>query len=199
MRFVVYGRVERANRFSQVYTAAEERLFLFDFWRDGVHLADAQTPDLKETARAIDKWVATECSLDELAELHIVTLTQGAKSYDQGTEVEDRWSLYLQTIGHNFPELVSFVHAAAQAPQLRQLFPYTSLNHFCFSRCTGYPFTRDTPHVRPQEDGSYNVYSRENGLVGNGDAATAVQLVIAHLPPNCGAAVRGTVETMKAT
>lgn len=199
IRFLVYSRIELGNRFSQVYIAAEKRLFLLDFWRDGVHLANAHTPDIKEAAEVIDKWVATVCSLDELAELPIVSLTQVARSHDQGTEVEDRWNDYLDAIGNNFPELVAFVNAAALAPQLRQLFPFTSMNRLFFSRCTGYPYTRDTPQVHPQKDGSYNVFSHEGKLFGHGDAATAVQLVLANLPPDCGPAVRGTAETMNPT
>lgn len=196
-QFAVHVRVERGNRFSQVSIVTKKRLFSFDFWRDGVHLAHAQTPDIQETAKAIDKWVAMECSLNELAELSIVTLSRNARSYDQGTETEYLWNSYLRTISNDFPQLTSFVEAAAHAPQLRQLFPYTSMYRFCFSRCTGYPFTYDTPYVHPQKDGSYNVYSCNNDLLGNGDATTAVQLVIAHLPPNCGPAVRGTAETIE--
>ena len=199
VRFVAYGRIERGTRFSQVYIAAEEQLFLFDFWRDGVIFANASTSEITDAAKAIDQWVADECTIDELQAIPFVTLKDHAKAYDEGRETEERWRSYLNSVDQDFPELVDFVNAAAAAPQLRQLFPYTSLNRFCFSRCTGYPFTYDTPYVHPQQDGSYNVYSRDDGLLGNGDASTAIDLVIAHLPPKCGPAVRGTAETMNAT
>jgi hypothetical protein len=55
INFVVYARVESGSRSSQVYIAAKERLFLFDFWARGVMLAQGRTPQLAEMARAIDK------------------------------------------------------------------------------------------------------------------------------------------------
>ena len=199
MRFIAYGRVARGVRFSQTYMAAEERLFLFDFWRDGVHLANGRTPDLTEVATLIDLWVGKECDLSELRKQPCVSVDDNADAYDQGTEVEDRWTSYVNNIHESFPELQPFVKLAAQRPQLRQLFPYTSLNRFCFSRCTGYPFTQDTPFVHPQLDGTYNVVSATGKTIGNGDAEYAVETVIAYLPPGCGPAVGGTAETIEAT
>jgi len=51
----VFAFVELGTRFSQVYIAAQERLFIFDFWARGVMLAQGQTPRLAEMARAIHK------------------------------------------------------------------------------------------------------------------------------------------------
>jgi len=199
MRFVAYGRVERENRFSQVYIAEKERLFLIDFWRDGVQFASAETPDINEVAKVINSWVGEKCSVDDLGDIQIVELAASASSYDKGTEVEDRWASYGRSIGEEFPELVDFVSLALQSEKLRQLFPFTSMNRFCFSRCTGYPFTGDTPSLQPQGDGTYSVFDSNNALIGNGNAIAAVQMVIDNLPPNCGPAVRGTSETMDAT
>lgn len=194
--FVTYCRVERANRFSQIYIAANERLFLCDFWRDGVCFAHASTPDIAEAARAIDSWVAAQCTLDILAGHPRVSLSKSAMAFDKGNETEERWTSYELSIAEDFPELAEFVDIASKIPKLRQLFPYTSLNRFCFSRCTGYPFTYDMPFVQPQLDGSYNVHGCDGAVVGAGDASTAVHLVIANLPPNCGPAMRGTSETI---
>jgi hypothetical protein len=108
--------------------------------------------------------------------------------------VEERWRTYLKDFG--FPELVPFVQAAARRPELRQLFPYTSLNRFCFSRCTGYPFTRDTPLVQPVENGEYEVVL-EDVVLGRGNAEQAAKLVVAHLPPGCGPAVPGTADDLE--
>src|SRR5262249_42755671 len=59
INFVVYARVEFGSRFSQVYIAAEERLFLFDCWSRGVCLAHGSTPSLAELAGAINRWVGS--------------------------------------------------------------------------------------------------------------------------------------------
>ena len=192
INFVVYARVESGSRSSQIYIAAQERLFLFDFWARGVLLAQAQSPHLPDVARAIDKWLSSSCGAAELgAAFDFVAVESRAAIYDRGEEVEERWRTYIKDIG--FPELVPFVAAASRRRELRQLFPYTSLNMFCFSRCTGYPFTRDTPFVRPVENGEYEVV-RGGVVLGRGNAEEAAELVVAHLPPGCGPAVPGTAD-----
>jgi hypothetical protein len=88
VRFVAYGRVEQGNRFLQVYLAANQRLFMFDFWRDGVAFATAETPEITDVAKAIDQWVGARCSLDELAAIEFVTVNDHAIIYEQGREAD---------------------------------------------------------------------------------------------------------------
>jgi hypothetical protein len=197
VNFVAYARVESGSRFSQVYIAAKERLFLFDFWSRGVMLAQGRTSNLTVTAEAINRWVGSSCTTAELAsDFAFVEVEPKAAVFERGEEVEYQWQEYLATIGERFPELVAFVRAASRRQELRQLFPFTSLNRFCFSRCTGYPFTGDTPYVCPQLDGQYEVFSPNGRALGQGDAEVAVRLVIEHLPENCGPAVPGTAENL---
>jgi hypothetical protein len=197
IRGPVYARVEMGPRFSQVYIAANERLFVFDFWNRGVMLAQARTADLHETARAIDRWVVSECTTGELAaEFGCVKVKPEASSYERGEEVEQRWRHYLETLPEYHAKLKAFVAAAAAHPKLRQLFPFTSLNSFCFSRCTGYPFTHDTPHVCPHGPDDYEVIGPTGKILGRGAAREAVLLVVSALPPHCGPAVPGTAEDM---
>jgi hypothetical protein len=196
VNFVVYSRVESGRRFSQIYIAAQQRLFLFDFWRRGVMLAQGQTPDLSEVARVLDRWITSNCKTSELsAAFGFVRAEDKAAAYERGEEVEDRWQTYIG--GIHFPELVRFVEAACRRSELRQLFPYTSLNMFCFSRCTGYPFTRDTPHVRPLPKAQYEVVSPAGNVLGRGNAEEAADLVVANLPAACGPAVPGTAEDLE--
>lgn len=196
-RFVAYARVQRGVRSSQVYIAAETRLFFNDFWRDGVNFANGSTSDLFQIARAIHCWVAEECTVSAIKAFSFVTLTEIAESFDRQTEVEDRWMHYLKNIG--FPELEPIVAEAATRPRLRQLFPYTSLNRLCFSRCTGYPYTRDTPHIEPVELGRYKVRDARGKLIGTGDAKLAADMLVGNLPVDCGPAIRGTADTLNST
>jgi hypothetical protein len=191
----VYARVGSGTRSSQVFIRAEERLFLFDFWSRGVMLAGGLTPDLADVAKAIDRWVGSSCTTAELAaDFAFVEVEPRAASYERGEEVEYRWRDYLANMCHGFPELVAFAQAAARRRELRQLFPFTSLNTFCFSRCTGYPFTRDTPYVWARRDGQYEVLSPDGQVLGRGDAEAAIRLVVEYLPPDCGPAVPGTAD-----
>lgn len=199
-----YASARLDDRSSNVLLATQERLFLLEFWRRGVQYARGKTADISDVARVIDRWVARACTLDELASFPFVTLTTDARAFYEGREVELRWQQLLQCLPGHIPQLVEFANEAARAPELRQLFPFTSLDFFCFSLCTGYPYTRVTPIVHGGRygtyDGTYRVYfpgSRPpDGLIGVGNAFEAVLLVVEYLPRGCGPAVSGTAEDL---
>jgi Family of unknown function (DUF6193) len=195
--FVVHARIESGYRFSQIYIGAKTRMFSFDFWDRGVYLAHGATPEILEMTRSIDKWIASGSSTTELATaFRFVRVEPNATAYELGEEVEMRWRNYLASLSESFPELNAFVNAAAAEPKLRQLFPFTSMSVFCFSRCTGYPFTRDTPSVVPLGQDQYEVKSYSGKSLGRGNATEAVAIAVAALPFNCGPAVPGTAEQL---
>ncbi len=194
---LVFAHVESGYRFSQIYVGAKMRMFCFDFWNRGVCLAHGATPEILKMARSIDKWIASCCSTGELERaFRFVQVEPTAAAYERGEEVEMRWREYLVSRGGMFPELTAFVVAAAAEPKLRQLFPFMSVNRFCFSRCTGYPFSRDTPQVIPLGHDQYEVTGSSGESLGKGNAANAVALAVAALPPNCGPAVPGTAKEL---
>jgi hypothetical protein len=194
-----FAHVQKGTRLSQVFTAAEERLFLLDFWNRGVQLASGQTPNLVKAAQVIDKWIDHGCSIDALQKFDFVQIDPSTRAYERSEEVEHRWQNYLSCIHERFPELAAFVTEAANRPELRQLFPYTSLNQFCFSRCTGYPFTEDTPYVAPLGEAKYEVFNASGQLIDTGSAQQAVDMVVENLPEGCGPAVPGTAEDLAAS
>src|SRR6185312_12521089 len=57
---ITYARVEMERKFSQIYLAANEKLYLPDFWRDGVCLAHGKTDDLRELAKALNFWLCED-------------------------------------------------------------------------------------------------------------------------------------------
>lgn len=190
-----YARVESGSRFAQVAIAAHERLFLVSFWRLGVQLAKGQTAELPLLAQAIDVWMRTECKAQELAGAHsFVQPEPKAEIYERGDEVEERWLELLSSPWRLDPEHAGFAAAAANEPKLRMLFPFTSLQYFCFSRCTGYPFTRDTPRVLPREKGGYEVFGCNGKLLGSGNATEAAAMCAAAIPPDWGPAVPSTAD-----
>lgn len=194
--FVAYARVEQGARFSQIYMAAKERLFLFDFWDRGVMLANARSAELAATASAIHDWVSSTRRVAELRARHpFVVAEPDAEDHEQGKAVEARWREYLANLPAQMPDLGPFLLAAAARKELRQLFPFTSHTTFCLSRCTGYPYTHDTPSVSPRGHDDYEVRLGRR-LLGRGNAQIAVELVIQGLPQGCGPAVVGTAEDL---
>ena len=63
-----YARIEKDKKFSQIYIAEEEKLYLPDFWRDGVCLGHGKTPNIELLAECIDFWLSTNASTKQLAD-----------------------------------------------------------------------------------------------------------------------------------
>jgi hypothetical protein len=210
--------VKRKQRFSQIKTAKHQRLFLLDFWDRGVCLAHGSTPSLPGVADVINAWVAKEVSTGELhRQFPFVAVEATAETHEQGAaaEVERKWQALYSHIKSEESRgaLLPLMERAMEVPVLRRLFPFTSLDWLCFSRCTGYPFSGDCPSVcsthfrfavrpTPAQRAAlgpprpYTVADSKGHFLGEGDAVEAVDLIVQHLPPNCGTAVQGTAEDL---
>jgi hypothetical protein len=198
--FPSYARVAQENRSSQVYIAAKERLFLFDFWSKGILMANGQSSNINDVAEAIHYWIFSKPNIIDLKrEFNYISIDKSAEDFEKGLGVEVAWKNHMNYIGDQFPELVEFVKIAFNTPELRQLFPFTSLNRFCFSRCTGFPYTDDCPYVQPIDNGMYIVRGLKEGYSEPLNAQMAVKLIIDNLPTGCGPAVDGTAETIDLT
>jgi hypothetical protein len=191
-----YARLIKDNKFSQIYIAAEEKLYLPDFWRDGVCLGQGKTSNIDLLAECIDFWLMTNPSTKQLAvKFAFVTPNNDATIYDEGKEVEHKWKSIL-----NDPyskEIKTFVELAIKDAFLSKLFPYTSLMTLCFSRCTGYPFSYDTPTVTPiLETDQYLVRASDGNEIGSGSANEALKMVLDNLPNDIEPAIKGTWEKL---
>jgi hypothetical protein len=175
-----YARVESGSRFSQVYLAAKERLFLPDFWSDGVEFGTGATPDLEFLALAIHSWVSGSLrSTREMTDrFDWFTPRPSAEAFEAGTEVDWAWTRLIEDSSASAATR-ALIHRASQEPILRRLFPYTSMDNLCFSHCTGYPYTRDIPCLSP-----------------HGDIETSLASLLRDLPTDCGPARRGTASTL---
>lgn len=191
-----YARVEKDNRYSQIYLAAKEKLFLSEFWRDGVCLAHGNTEDINELARVLDYWLSSDNDTKSLADkFEFVTANEKAIAFDEKREVEYTWNSILND--NSRADIRSFVELAVNDPVLSKLFPFTSLTRLCFSRCTGYPYTHDTPIVIPISVDTYEVRLSDNDLVGKGNAREVLAMVKSNLPLNIKPAISGTAEDLE--
>lgn len=191
-----YARIEKHKKFSQIYLASEEKLYLPDFWRNGVCLGHGKIDNIDVLTQCIDYWLTNHVSTRQLSDkFNFVTPNKHAVIYDEGNEVQYKWNSIL--IDLNKKEIKSFVELAINDSILSRLFPFTSLMTLCFSRCTGYPFTCDTPTVTPiVETGQYIVRQNNNDIIGTGSAAEALKMVLDNLPKDIGPAVKGTAEDL---
>ncbi|UOX32962.1 DUF6193 family natural product biosynthesis protein [Flavobacterium sediminilitoris] len=214
---LTYARIENGHRFSQVYISAEEKIYLSDFWKEGVCLANGQTKDISELAQVIDFWLCNDISTKELADKFLFVLPNDkAFAFDENKEVEYAWNLILNDQSKPRTELNAFLKLAINDNILNKLFPFTSLYTLCFSRCTGYPYdTLDLPNVTPKQFENYFpikgakrineldinrfeiqfvVTKNRNEYLGEGNAEEALKIVKANLPDNIEPARKGTAD-----
>jgi Family of unknown function (DUF6193) len=210
--------VKQKHRFSQIMIAKHQRLFMLDFWDRGICLAHGSTPLLPKVAEVIHVWVAEGVSTGVLQRrFPFVGVESSADSHEQGAaaEVEQKWQALYSHVKSDESKvaLTPLVERAMEVPVLRRLFPFTSLDWLCFSRCTGYPFSGDcpsacstrfrfAPRLTPGQREAlgpprpYTVADSKGNFLGEGDLAEVVELIIQHLPPNCGPAVQGTADDL---
>jgi hypothetical protein len=192
---IIFASVTSRSRHWDAHAGTYQRYFCMRFWSHGVLFAMGTTSSIDDLVNAALDWVTTDCSSASLREkFHFIEPERWAAIHEHGDPVEHAWL----EIGSDqyLHELIPLAAAAMARPELRQLFPFTSLLSLHFSRCTGYPYTADAPYVWPLFEnegfaGRYKVFAPDGRLIGTGDANTAVELVVRHLPPECGPAIRG--------
>lgn len=149
-RRVLPASVEHDERASQVYNEYRGDGYRFDFQIRGAVLAKASSPDLTTVARSIHRWAVDRVTTSQLSdEFDFVSAEDWAPIFEQGREVEWRWTEYAKSIPTNEPWLVDVFEIASNTPELRQLFPFFSMWKLCFSRCTEWPYTYDLPCITP--------------------------------------------------
>ena len=237
-KFIPYVCVKEGLRFSQTQLGSDQRLFLTDFWSQGVMFGSGSSENLSDIALAIHAWIVKKPSTERMSKLFaFFSPTEGGIAHDAGSYVEFKWKGLLETwyakenpfkirtrkqlssflFSNSLHQKLSFIRwyfyylfhgnrkyspipvikEAMKKPELRRLFPYTSLNRLCFSRTTGYPFTHDCPIIEPQGNGRYRVsMPNSQKIIGEGTAGEAVEMVVKNLPPNCGSAVNGTADNL---
>jgi hypothetical protein len=196
----VYARVTLGERISQVMLAAHAHAFSVDFWQQGVQYGHGWTGTLEDVARAVGLFAADGASTDRMEAEVSWFVQRSGHDHEQGAAhmVDQAWRWLAERSSDGEPPgsrmrgLQPLVLEAARRPALRQLFPFTSMDNLCFSRTTGYPYSRDCPYARPCDDDRYRVYRRGEVAVGEGDAVAAADALVANLPPGCGPAVHGT-------
>jgi hypothetical protein len=194
--------VEKGKKFSQIYLAANEKLYLPDFWKEGVCLAHGATDNLVDLAKCLNFWLCKDVTTEKLsATFSFINPTNKAAAFDENREIDFTWRRIQTDDSKVGTDLKAFVDLAINDVILSRLFPFTSLYTLCFSRCTGYPYTHDTPTVTPIGRRVLGGYQYEvklpgNTIAGRGSAAEALAIVKANLPPGIQPAVKGTAENL---
>ena len=196
------------RRDCQMFIAVKERLFMAEFTERGIVLA---TLDTKSVALLIDAalaWCGQETNLGAFKSLSSwIKIRAVAEAYAAGPEVMVRfgWEGLLKWLSQETNAYLPLlfrrvVEMAIETTELSRLYPYFNQSRrLCFSRCTGVPYSDDCPEIGHLPTSAFRVHARpSDSVLGEGNADEAVALTIKHLPPNCGPAIHGTEEDLKA-
>ncbi len=192
----------RGDRDIPVMRASRKRLFLGDVWERGVQLARFSTASVEDlitlARRALQPGAPVSALLAARPEVEVLPW---ARAYELGPAayVTYRWEEFRppQQAQPKFEGTFDLVQAASRVPELRQLLPYTSHAALGFSRCTGYPFTRDCPLLYAHR-GRFRVDDAAGRPRGEGTLEDVVRFAVTLLPAGVGPAVRGTAHELNA-
>lgn len=198
-----WANAKKGGRSVSLTVATMERSFSADYWDRGVELANLRTPDVGLIVRSMQAWCVNRSAAGDLVAItphvkfdpdHVAAFEAGPVAFTSG-----RWAKLLKAAveAPQNEQLLPAVRAAIGTPELKRLFPYTSMMRLGFSRCTGYPFSGDCPLIVPiLRTETFQVLSGSGKAVGKGDAQEAVSLAVQHLPTGCSAAVHGTADEL---
>jgi Family of unknown function (DUF6193) len=218
---IPYAHIKQNSRSSPVYIAAHERLFLFAFWNQGVLYGNGSSDLLWQVAQAINFWIVDKATTADMKKRYDwFSPTEQGKAHEAGElvdygwqELMERWKKEAERNEPYAAPVAELLEVASRRPQLRQLYPFTSMSRVCFSRTTGYPFTRDCPHAEPVRPGWFRAYSAKyrieeksyegqewkeavHEVLGEGTAEEVIDLLAANLPTGCGPAINGTADDL---
>lgn len=204
--FIVYASVRRESRSSQVMIARNHRAFSTDFWDQGVQYGSGWAKSLEDVAAAIHGFLVHRLDAAALKASHSwVGVLEQAFVHECGATafVEHAWQGYVTWLAKEPPQsaehkLLPLIRACMTRKRLRLLMPFTSHNHLCFSRTTGFPYTDECPPAFPVGDG-FRMH-RVDACTGpvDGDAETIARALEDSLSPSCPPAYHGTAESLEA-
>src|SRR5262245_19138139 len=146
-----FALVKGDGRQSQVMMAALHRSFSSDFSYRGVGHGHMWQSELTVIAAAISRFVEGRATIDEMVSAFPgFNASDAGRAHELGALVEFTWQGLLTNGSCYLPDaVVSLVRLASETPALRALLPFTSHDHLCFSRTTGFPYSTDCPWIVP--------------------------------------------------
>lgn len=207
LRPPIHGRADL-----RISTSKVDRDFMLDNCESGVAHARGRTPDLAEVARAVAAWCAGADPRGLKAAAPFIELPLMAEAEATGSAelvVEVHWKLAREAWNRRAESALAdgragaaisgtraLFDAAYAEPRFRRLYPVTSHFNLWFSLCTEHPFTHAGVMIEPRDEGGYWVWRQSHRADHEvfDDPHAAVARAAEFLPPDCGAAVFGTLD-----
>jgi uncharacterized protein DUF6193 len=143
-----------------------------------------------------DQHAAESARADVRAAIALTAATLSAVNDELAEALLTRWTDYRSLLADDHSwvgeALAPVIEAAFVTPELRALFPFTSVNSVCFSRCSDWPYTGDCPCIFGAGEREYIVlawwYASDGSdepapeLIHTTDLELAITTVIDNLP-----------------
>jgi Family of unknown function (DUF6193) len=187
-------------RRGELTMASKTRLFTCNLSERGIGLGRAATASLPALAQMLDAWFIKKTSIFDLQRgFEFVQIDEKALLYEMGSSayVAATWKQLKDYVAseqsagnHYIPRLSAIVEEASLDPVIKNLYPYTSHDVLCFSRCIGGAYLCNYPSAQPTPDHAaggeviYQVSDTTGTLLGKGTASEAVKIMLAALPNN---------------
>jgi hypothetical protein len=174
--------VRGGERSVDVTLAANERLFLLQFWARRVHYASGKTADLAAAAGAARDWVSGATTDAMTSAWPFAAFGEWAKACERGEATEHSWQGYFAD-RHRAPQLRAMsrvIELAMEEPLLRSLHPFFSHDTLGF-RPSVEPVAALGVWVTPVREGGFVVRDPQRREVRVPDAEAAVARVVSLL------------------
>jgi hypothetical protein len=160
---IVYVRIENKKRFSHVKLAANERKFSVDLWNEGVCYGGWWLNDLDQVSDFIMKFIELRFSVKEMKKMYPWFNSKKGEIHEKGAkyEAKHKSNELRNYLKNEKTEIIKYLFPcfkiAKEMKELKELFPFTSLNTLCFSLTTGYPFLVVGPQITVLKENHFRI------------------------------------------
>lgn len=161
--------IKKNKRSSQVTIALNERLFIVSLWNEGINYGAWNFVDLKKVSQFIVHFVELKLSIKEIKKTFPWFESKSGELHEKGVKMEIKysWNNLIKWLNEEkslMKYLLPCVKITKKIPQLRVLFPFTSMNTLCFSLTTGYPYKEIGPKITAWENNCFEIKFCENEI-----------------------------------
>ncbi|TDD70566.1 hypothetical protein E1293_34695 [Actinomadura darangshiensis] len=182
-----------------VYTPSTGAGLVVEIWREGYCWISGLAPDLNVVIDLAIAWNSDISLAAVSGRWPFLQYDELAAARERGNTVEVQWATLLEDadLKNRMHELLA---TSCDNPTLRKLFPWVGQHgsRLGFSRCTGYPYTKDIPVIDLTE-GYFRVTDISSAIVLGVfvNLLDALNVVIDGIPAWVGPAVPGTAEEVE--
>lgn len=179
----LWASIKKGNRKGQVHAISEGRYYQIDVTEDHVKLASYTVSSLQEIVRFIDMALVRRNKSSEIARsFPEAEISEEAKYFEKGQEeyLKYLWKVFVNWAPKKFPALKPVISEAIKFKQLTKLEPFTSMGRLGLG-LKEFAVGEQSIIITPLKGGLYQVSIGEDKVLGKGNAAEVIKIVLQEL------------------